>query len=215
MPPQPAATETVLRHDPPGLLGEGTHGTPPQHLHHPHCPVGDIDVSCNTRSCGPPNSRVSCGIVDRATTDSILLAPKTAWEGCGPSCDKPGLLRGNLVENTNIGGDLRWADAALVTSAFNPASLPPSPTTTENSRICFLQTFLLSGNIKPGLQEVAQTLALGELLGEEPTRDLRHPVLPHIQFLPFLGRPLFDVRFYHTRNFGHLWAPSLVTLLIF
>ena len=43
-------------------------------------------------------------------------------------------------------------------------------------------------------------------LAEEEALNL--DFLPHSKFWPFLGRPLNDVRFYPTRNFGHFWAPS-------
>ena len=48
----------------------------------------------------------------------------------------------------------------------------------------------------------------------EPGDDwviLKMSGLPHIEFWPFLGRPLKDVMV----NFGHFRAPSLVTLLTF
>ena len=51
-------------------------------------------------------------------------------------------------------------------------------------------------------------------LAEEEAQNV--DILPHPKCWPFLGRPLKDVRFYSTRNFGHFWGPpSLVTLLTF
>ena len=43
-------------------------------------------------------------------------------------------------------------------------------------------------------------------LAEEEAQNLEF--LLHPKFWPFWGRPLKDVRFYPTRNFGHFWAPS-------
>ena len=51
------------------------------------------------------------------------------------------------------------------------------------------------------------------LLAEEDAQKVE--ILPHPKILPFLGRPLKDVRFYPILNFGHFGAPSLVTLLTF